>query len=300
MPHRPVAAVLTALILAAGAAAQDSQKAYELKLACKPTVGHKSEVTETQSQTQNITAKVGDQVVNRIAENKNSSFAAVEEIAKVDGDKIAEAMWTFSKAVRVEEGKEVPYGFQGKKVRVTRSKEGPPAFAYEDGTKPEAEDEQALKEAVGSDYQSKPGPTGEEVFAPKKPVKVGESWAPSVKEIAELFMGQEATVAIDVEKSKASFTLKSAEAREGAHIGKIEGILDMVFTQFGPLKLDKPLPARISVQLDAFIDGKRPDGEMRMKMELKGASTVTDPNGTRIDLDMDMLIQSKMTKKTLP
>ena len=300
MFNRTLATLILGLLPAGVIAAQDPDKAYELKLSWKPVAGHRSEVTETQTQSQKVTVRVGGQVANQNAESETRSFVAVEEIVRVDGDKILEGLWNFKKAVRAEEGKEVPYGFQDRKVRVTRQKEGPPLFACEDGTKPEPEDEEALKDVIGNDYENEKGPSAAEVFAPNKPVKAGESWSPSVKEIAGKFMGEEMAVAIDVEKSKGSFTLKSVEVRDGVEYGKIEGTLDLVFKQFGPLKLDKPIPARISVRMDVCIDGKLPAGEMRMDMTMKGASPITTPDGAQLELEMDMTLESRMSKKPVP
>src|SRR5213078_2837988 len=91
--------------------AQDPGKTYELKLKNRPTPGYKTEMTETGSMKMKMVIRAGDQVLNQVDQVEEHDFAAVQTIVKVDGDKVTEAQWVFSKATRTSEGKPVACGF---------------------------------------------------------------------------------------------------------------------------------------------------------------------------------------------
>jgi hypothetical protein len=108
---------------------------------------------------------------------------------------------------------------------------------------------------------------------------------------------EEMSGAVDLEKSKTLFTLKSVETRDGAEFGKIEGMMELSLGQMGPMKLETPILFKVSLTADACIDGKLPDGVLVMKAEMKGKSAAAGPSG-KIELDLDMTATGKKTAKT--
>jgi len=287
--------IAIAFLLPLAAHAQDPQKTYDLKFRWKPTVGHKLEHGETRVHTTKVLVKNGEEVLNEVNQRQERALSAAVEILKVENEKAAESTWTFSKAERLEEGKLVPYGFQGKTVRVTRKPDGGYEFIYGDDSKPAEADLAALQETVWSDDR-KDRPAAEELLAPKTPVKVGESWQPGVKEVVQAMMSH-LSESIDLAKSTVVFTLKSVENRGGIEFGRIQGTLDLLFAKMGPMSLDKPVPLKLVVTIDACLDRTVPDGTVLMKFEMKGTSPVT-ANGVALTVDIDMNGQFVKVRKT--
>jgi hypothetical protein len=191
----------------------------------------------------------------------------------------------------------VALGFQGKSVLVKQAKGKPREFSYEGGGKIAEEDLPALKKAfMGGD--EKPGePSGAEIFAPKKPVKVGESWSLDLKAVVKNMFDAEMAEAVQYDKASSKFTLKSVETRNGSDFGKIDGVLELPLGMFGPMKLDAPVVLKMVLEADACIDGKLPDHVVKIKAEMKGKTSAAGPNG-KIDLDVDMTLTGTMTART--
>jgi hypothetical protein len=54
----------------------------------------------------------------------------------------------------------------------------------------------------------------------------------------------------------------------------------------GPMTLDKPVVIKLSLDLDACIDGSRPDGSMTMKMDM-GLDSDGNAEGQKMHILMD-------------
>jgi hypothetical protein len=281
---------LTALALSAVAFASQ-EKTYDLKLETKPVQGQRSEQAETDSM--KMVMKVNGRTA--VAQENAKEFAASEEILSVDSDLGTKRRWTFSKAARTSEGKTVPYAFQGKIVIVTQAKGKELAFALDGGAELSKEDVAGLKSFAGKKEEGKPG--GAELFAPDRPVKTGETWTKDLKKLVEAILDKEMAKAVDLANSKLSFTLKSVESRGGVEYGKITGVMEFSFTAFGPLKLEQPIPMTFTVDLDCCIDGKLPDGQLKMKGEMKGKSAADTEQG-KIELEIEMTMEGNKTVKS--
>lgn len=269
-------------------------KTYDLKLEAKPVKGHKSEMAET-SVMKMVMKMTGLPEPMQMGEEGN--FAATEEVLSADADGNCELKWAFTKATQNKEGQNVALGFQGKTVIVKQAKAKAREFAYEDGKKIADEDLPALKKAFmgGGD---KPGEaSGADIFAPKKPVKVGESWSLDIKEVVKGMFDAEMAEAVQYDKATSKFTLKSVEARNGAEFGKIDGVLELPLGAMGPMKLDAPIMLKMVLEADACIDGKLPDHVVKIKAEMKGKTAAAGPNG-KIDIDLDMTMSGNLTTRT--
>ncbi len=276
--------------------AQDTGRTYNLKLNCRPIRGYKTEMTDTASMKMRMVIRAGDKVLSRVDKAEEHAFTAVETIVKVDGGKVTEARWTFSKAIRTSGGEPVACGFQGKTILVKTSG-NEREFTYEDATKIEGEDLDAIKQAFLQGGKEK-GPTGDELFAPKKPVRIGESWNIPMKAMIEGTFDKDMAEGTDMEKSKGAFTLKSVRQAAGAEFGTIEGAVEIVLGQMGSLKLDQPFSMKMTTQLDCCVNCKVPDGELQAKIELKGTSPADGPNGVKVMLDVEMAVQNTLSKRT--
>jgi hypothetical protein len=284
---------LTLIVSLLAAVAQE--KTYDLKLDAKPIKGQKAELAD--SSVMKMTMKMTG-LPEPMNMGEESSYAATQEVLSAEADGSSVKTWTFSKASKTKEGQAAPLSFQGKTVTVKHTKGKPREFSLEGGAAIAAEDLSALRKAfMGGD--DKPGePSGADMFAPKKPVKVGESWNPDIKLIAKSMFDSDMAEALDLEKSSCKLTLKSVESRAGADFGKIEGLLVVTLGQFGPMKLDTPMALKLQLDLDACIDGKVPDGQLKLKAEMKGKTSSAGPNG-KVDIEIDMSMTGQMSARSL-
>src|ERR1700732_1255631 len=286
--HRPVCAVVTvACMLAVVAKAQDQPKRYDLKLTWKAAVeGHKSELSKDESKVMMMKVLNSDGKALTQEDKELRTFAAVEVISKVKDGKAAVSRWSFTTATQHRGDEEIPFAFQGRTVVITRDPASKPLFAFDDGEPVATDDATVLAELWDSD--SKPGElSGEEIFAPKKPVAVGEQWMPDVAVITQ---GLKLGDGIDLKRSSAKATLKSAETRDGVEFGNIELSVDLWLTKIGPMQLDNPVLMKLEADIDACIDGALPDGTMRATMKAKGdspASMEDSPTRVRVSFDLE-------------
>lgn len=210
--RRVWAAFAIACLSALGMSAQDQPKKYDLKLTWKNAVeGHKSELSQDDSQAMMMKVLNGDgKILTQQEDNRSRSFAAVEVISKIEDGKPAVSRWTFSKATQHREDQDVPFAFQGRTVVVTKDPASKKHFAFDDGKPVSTEDATVL--AGLWDSETEPGKlSGEEIFAPKSPVAVGEQWMPDIATIAQ---GLEIGDGIDLKRSTVKATLKSTEMRD--------------------------------------------------------------------------------------
>jgi len=266
-------------------------KTYDFKLESKSVQGHKCEQAEREFV--KMIMKVNDQPVAK--SEKFKEFAASEEILSVDSDQGTKRRWTFSKAKRKTEGSIVPYIFQGKSVVLTDAKGKHPVFVLEGGGELTKEDLEDLRSYAGLKKEGRP--SGAELFAPDKPVKVGTTWTKDLKKIVEAMLGNEMAKQVDPAASRVSFTLKSVENRGGAEYGKISGFTELSFIAFGPLKLDRPIAMKFTVDIDACIDGTLPDGEMKMRGEMYGKSPAATEKG-QVEIELDFTLEASRTVKS--
>jgi len=272
--------------------AQD--KTYDLKLEAKPVKGHKAELTE--ASLMKMTMKMTG-LPEPMAMGEETNFAAAQEVLAADADGNCELKWVFSKATQNKEGQNVALGFQGKTVLVKQVKGKSREFSYEGGGKIAEEDLPALKKAFMGG-EEKPGqPSGAEMFAPKKPVKVGESWTLDLKVVVKGMFDAEMAEAVQFDKATSKFTLKSVESRNGSDFGKIDGTIELPLGAMGPMKLDTPVVLKMTLEADACIDGKLPDHVLKIKAEMKGKSAAAGPNG-KIDIDLDMTMNGNLAART--
>jgi hypothetical protein len=274
----------------------------EPKLTWKPVEGHRSDLTHQDTQNQNMVIRSGDKVLHDQKNSRGLRFEATQNILKVAHDRMAKVTWTFRKATRQVEGKDVAFGFEGKTITVTADEHGNRSFTTEDGKELDGEDLEGIRQAFMESNKApeKDKPTPEELLMPKKPVKVGESWKPDVEAFAKSFLNDADVKGVDLAASKANVTLVSAESKDGSTFGKIEGTVELHMLQFGPLKLDKAIPLILAFTFDGCIDGKRPDGAMKLTMTMKGKGTATLPGADQsASVELDMGATGVVTRTTL-
>lgn len=291
---RVCAAFTIACLFAVVMSAEDQPKKYDLKLTWKnAVVGHKSELSQDDSKAMMMKVLNSDgKILMQQEDNGSHSFAAVEVISKIEDGKPAVSRWTFSRATQHREDQDVPFAFQGRTVVVTKDPASKNHFAFDDGKPVSTEDATVL--AGLWDGETKPGElSGEEIFAPKSPVAVGEQWMPDIAVIAQ---GLKLGDGIDLKRSTVKATLKSTEMRDGVEFGHIKLFMELWLTKFGPMQLDNPVLMKAEGDIDACIDGAQPDGTMNLTMDAKGYSTASvdsPPREVQISLDLEAKVQER-------
>ncbi len=288
-----LASLLTVTLLA-----QEQPKKYSLKWDWKPVEGYRTEVFADLAETTKMSISADGQTLNEEVKDEATTALYTEVPIHVKEDKATESRLSFSKATRRREGTETTLGFEGRTVAVNVDAEGRHTFTYEGGEAIAPEDLEVLS-ALPDYSDKKPGePSGEEIFAPKTPVALGESWAPDIELMARAFGG--GSMAIDLSQSSATATLKSVSTRDGVDFGQVELSIDLYVTKFGPVQLDKPVLMRMSAHIDACIDGQQPDGVMTMMGEVQG-ETEASVEGTarKLHLSLDTKRKGLVRKKTV-
>jgi len=279
--------------------AEDAAKTWTLKFEWQPVVGMKIHETTEDKFSTSMKISAGGEVVSERESEKTTSFDFVSEITAVSGEDRTGVKWTFKKARVLEDGEETIYGFEGKTVIGKRDKAKKWTQEYADGAPISEDDLSALEGACGTAPKEDDAPSVEDMFSPKKPVKVGETWSPDVKDVAKSF-GEGAE--IDEKESKGTCTLKSVETRNGANIGTIviDFNIGMLFPD--PIKLEKSIPLLMKGEFRACIDGTLPDETTKLDAEAIGTrkGTITeDGQVLQIELEMDMKVNLMTTKKSI-
>jgi hypothetical protein len=276
---------LLLLCLAMPAAA--TEKSYDLSLESLPRAGQKSRLLETDQLKMTM---VANDIQAPPAEERKL-FEATERVISADEQGNAELERTYGKAQRLVGGVMTPWGFQGKTVKVTLAKDQPASYAYIDGTEIAAEDLKALQGsfngAGGKSEETNP-------LMPPGRMRVGETWNPDIMAVARMF-DDEMAKSVDPSKSRASFSLKAVEKRNGIEFAKIEGVIELAMHNMGVLTFDVPLMMRMRVDLDACIDGKVQEGSMKMMMRMRATSGAS-VEGQRMNIDLDMTANSELSR----
>jgi hypothetical protein len=279
-----LATLAVAFALCSSVRAEDT---YDLKLKYVPKPGDRTNHKSTETMQMKMSILMGGEVVREQDGTEKKSFEYTEEVLKVDGDDMVEGKFTFREATRDVEGVDTAFAFKGKTVIGKKGDDGW-NFTYEDGSEVEEDDVEGLRDGLDKKRKKAGQPDIQDVLAPGKPVKVGESWDIDVKVFAKTIMEDEES--FDAEKSKGSLTLVSVDRRDGATWGKLEGTLELAAKSLGPLVLDKTLKFKFKMNFDVCIDGTTPAGTLGMEAKMKGKRGA-EANGQAMDVDMDMKME---------
>jgi len=283
-----------ALALSLVARAEDAARTYDIKIEQKPVVGQKTDSVKTTSMKTKMKMVQDGQVLKEEGKEENGSYEFTCEVTAVDGDEMTGATWTFRKATHLEGGQPVAWGFEGKTVTGKLGEDGAWEFACEDESELSEEEVAGIKDATGKKKKKgKDEPDMDDVFKPKNPVKVGESWSPDLEALAKSFGGD--NLKVDVEDSKATCTLKSVETRDGATCGTILVDIDLSIGSIPPMTFNEPFHFAIAFKLDVCIDGSRPDGKMSATLKLDGTRKATMKQGKQtMNCDMSLGLDGVM------
>jgi hypothetical protein len=262
--RRVIAVVGLGLALSLTARAQDGPVTIKLK---KLGPGESSRETKSEKGTTKITISVGgmDQVKTEEGVGK---FAYTEEVIErpAGANRPTKLKRTYETAEVTKNGEKESVGLAGKTVLI--EKKGDKYAFSADGKELTGK----AAELLGKEF-NKPD-TPEEVFLPKKPVKVGESWKLNVADVTKELAAEGMT--IDPAKSTVTAKLTKAYDKGGRKFGVIEVRMDLAITKVAGGGTEIPLKdgSKLTVELaiDACIDGTQDTGSAKttMKGDLTG------------------------------
>lgn len=259
--RRIIGAGLLAMALVTWVAAQDGPVTIKLK---KGGAGTVTKETKTEKAENKVGISIMGMVQNKV-EGGSSKFVYTDEVIEQPAGakkptKLKRAYETAELKTTADQG---GIDLAGKTVLI--EKKGDKYEFTADGKPLPA------KAATFLDKEfNKKTEADEEAFLPKKPVKVGDTWKPDLPALTKELASEGMTV--DVDKSKATATLKKVYKKGDATFGVIEVDLELLVTKVGGGGMEIPLndgsKLAIKVELDGCIDGTLTTGTS--KMTLKG------------------------------
>jgi hypothetical protein len=274
--RRLFAAAVCALVLAGAGRAADE---ITIKIR-KPGVGDVTKDTKTEDEDNTIVVTVMG-MDNKRPEASKSKFVFTDEVLEkpADAKKPTKIKRTYETAERTKNGEAVDLGLAGKTVTIEK-KGDKYTFTFADGSAVGAAAAELLDKEI-----NKKSDVGDEMFIPKKPVKVGDSWA------VDLALGakelEEGGLTIDKDKSTATVTLSKAYDKGGKKFGVMDVKMTLVVTKASGGGMDIPMKDGsklvVEASLDGCIDGTSAAGESKMKMTGDMAAEVM---GTALKFDL--------------
>jgi hypothetical protein len=274
--RRTFVAALGVLILAGPGPAADE---VTIKFR-KPELGEVVKDTRIEEENNKITF-----MDNPMTEATKAKYVFTDEVlAKpADAKRPTKIKRTYETAERTKNGAAVDLGLAGKTVIIEKKGEKY-EFAFADGTALNEAAAQVLDKEINDKSEA-----GEEIFDPKKPVKVGDTWSADLVVAAKDLAKSGLT--IDADKSKATVKLTKVYDKGGHQFGSMEVKMELIVTKASGKGQEIPMKdgSKLIMEgtIDACIDGTSPAGESKVKMtgdmaaEVGGASLKFDLGGTK-------------------
>jgi len=248
--------------------------AYTIKIKQYPGAG-KTVVTKN---TEKTTGSIKVEVAGK--ENAKNQDEVKEEVTTMTvleaGDKRPKKYKeTYEKAVTKSDGKETPKSYQGQTV-VYELKGDKYELTVEGGGNVSPLDLKALENQANK-------PDVDQLIAPKKAVKVGESWTIGLVELGKTLSKGEDDDDLDTAKSKAEAKLVNVQDRGGKKFGTIEVKMHLVSKG----KKGPPFNLDLEGTLETPIDGSSTEAKMSMKGKMAAKSEM-EQGGMKVKFEIDM------------
>lgn len=281
MRTRSFWACLASLALAAVAPAQT----YTLKFKYVPDVGKDVVVKDSARDTGSV--KVTDADGNVLAKKDKDTNASdevyTETVLEKGDDRSRKFKRVYQKATRTADGRTTARSYEGRTV-VFELKGDKYAVTVE-GDKPlDKADLAELTRKANEDSQAQ-----EQVFLPKKAVKVGDSWKIDYKELARAY-GTQGN--LDPENTSGGAKLVKVYEKDGKQFGVIELKLKLGPRPPKNVTVVKPVVAEMTVTFDGVIDGSSTEASMTMSGKMTG-KTAQDERGTKITVEFNREVSGK-------
>jgi hypothetical protein len=270
------------LVLTASVRAEDT---YTIKLKQQPDVGKAVTIKDTETNSQSNKITDGD---GKVIDDGKKHTIKIEEVYTETilekGDKVPNKFKrTYEKAARTLDDKTDAFSYEGRTI-VFERKDGK-YVATAEGDKPVSEaDLTSLTQKANSDTG-----TQYELFQPSKPVKVGDTWKITGKQITQAVGGND----LDAEKSSGEGKLTKVYEKDGHKFGNL-----VVTVKLAPGKAPKdvtfetPPVVELKLTLDAAIDGSSTASAVSMTGSSKGKYTL-ERGGKKLTIDTSAEMSGK-------
>jgi hypothetical protein len=269
-PRNLIAALVLLPLVAAGAHAQT----YTIKIKGSPGVGKSVTVNEKAKMNIAFAVALDNNVLKEEKKVVNEEKQHTEKVLAANDKGPTKFSRAYSKAIKGDGDNLNKLSYEGKTIVFERNGD---KFESEAGEVEEKELKDLLK-----DVNKK---VDDAVFAPKSPVKIGETWK-IAKEALGGLLG-ELKDGADFDKFKGQGKLVKVYQKDGKQWGTLDITFSVPLKKFGPLDLDKPIPFDLKMTLDTAIDGSSTANQLKGTLKLAGKSTV-EQNGQTIMLDVNV------------
>jgi hypothetical protein len=275
------------LLLLPALAGSAQAQTYTIKFRSDPAAGKSATVRDAHRNAGTVKVlDAGGKLLREQKPNEAEEEAYTETVLEAGGKHPKKYQRVYEKAQRGEAGKLRPRSYQGRTVLfelrdgqyVVRAV-GTPALAPAD-----------LKDlTTKANDQLKSSP--DELFLPKKPVAVGDSWDADKKLLPELARGDE----LDLGKSAGRAKLLKAYAKDGKQFGVIEVDLKLAVKTMQGLTCDPPARFNIKGTIDTAIDGSSTAATMTMTFRLSSKAQV-EQDGMKFTVEMSLEGSGKLER----
>ena len=282
-----LAALCAAVAAAPLTRAEDEKKSdekYTIKVARFPAKGQPIKADETIQQDAKVTVTDGDgNVVMDAKEDKTAVRVYVEKTLSVANGKRTRYSRKFEKATDKAGGESENKPYQGRTIVFEKSDGKWSTTAEGDATLSEDDLKELTEQARRADDPER----SQDAFYPRKPVKVGEKWALSGKEVAKAFD----TLKMDPETVKGEGKLVKAYKKGQQQWGTVE----VAITFEGDLGNLKKAKGKLTGTIDQPIDAS--SAESRGKMEIRWAGKAAiEQNCMKFNVDYDVKVKAQIVR----
>jgi hypothetical protein len=277
-------ATLAALVIALGAGAAAAQERHTVRLK-EERPGDVLQRTSVEEETTQTQVRVGGQPQpgQERASRREAEFRlTVLEPAPTVGQKPLKQSRKYTKARETKDGQTTTLIYEGRTVLIEKQGEKF-AFLLPGGGELSGPGVQHLER----DFNERSGQVGDRYFMPRKPVRVGESYAidagPLVKDLAASGKAK-----FDEAQAKAQGTLQRAYKKDGRLYGVIVFTVEIPVTSI-VVSGDTMTPVkdsrfRYKGEIDACIDGSAHDRNARAELSIDIRFETTGADGRKADV----------------
>jgi len=260
--------LLSALLLAGPALAADEPVTIKLKLHPEPGKA----VTNSSKHVDRGSTRIERPDGKLVAEIKPEGSETVETTTVLEADKEGvpiRYLRTYAKATETENGKTKTFTYQGRTLIYEKGKDGKVRVGVAGAGEVDPQDAEKLVERANKPSESE---ALMRQFAPKKPVKPGDSWPLDVSLVAKAM-----EVRADEAKSTATVKLARTDRKGGTMVGTFA--LDVRLVLAGTaekfdITFDPPGSHTIKGTVELAIDGSSTESKADLAMGLTGSGTM--------------------------
>lgn len=255
-----------------------------IKLKIHPAPGES--ITSDSRHTDTGTTRIEDPDGKLLVEVKPGGSETVQKTTILEADKDGtptKYLRTFEKANETESGKKKTFSYEGRTVLYEKQKDGRFRVGVVGKDELEPADAEKLVEKANKPSESD---AIMKQFAPKKPVKVGDSWPLDAKLVATAMESK-----VDEAKSSVTVKLLKVTQRGKTPIGTFEldaKLAVSAMTGKVEMSFDPPIEFTMKGTMELVIDGSSTENTADIEMAMKGSGKWKNAGGASGKITFDV------------